>query len=125
MQQYSVWLVDDMKAINLINSHVLNKVSVVKDIQCFTNPNHCLEALTYQESSTPNILIVDINMPQMSGFEFLDQLSTIYHNAAVFILTTSINPSDKERSKKYSSLKGFLLKPLTVEMIERDIIAKL
>ena len=77
------------------------------------------EALSKAEDgllNVPEIILLDLNMPIMDGWEFLEIFQSKYPQFAkktkVFILSSSINPNDKERARSESLVYGFLSKPL-------------
>jgi len=120
-----VILVDDDEISNLISSltveMILGKGSVR---QSFTK---AAAALEYLQSFTPGkadsatILLLDLNMPLMTGWEFLerfDQLSTlIKERVYIHILSSSVDNRDKERSYANKNVVSFLVKPLTKEVV--------
>ncbi len=71
------------------------------------------------EQEAPNLILLDINMPVMNGWEFLDayidQYGSKLKNTKVVILSSTIDPEDFARAKKYTIVAQFLSKPLSVE----------
>jgi CheY-like chemotaxis protein len=73
-------------------------------------------------NSKPQLIFLDLNMPVMGGWEFLDSFNTSeysdYHNTKIIILSSTIDPEDLEKSKKYPMVIDFLSKPISKEMLE-------
>lgn len=70
----------------------------------------------------PDVILVDLNMPIFSGWDFLERMQTlcadIKKNIKVHVLTSSIRPSDKENAEQYPFVRSFISKPLESYMIE-------
>jgi len=87
------------------------------------------EALSKEEDGilkVPEIILLDLNMPVMDGWEFLELFQTRYPQFAaktkIFILSSSINPADREKAKEEKLIEGFLSKPL--DDLELNILRK-
>lgn len=80
-----------------------------------------------QQGVIPDIIFLDIRMPEMDGFQFLDELKNLpkdplkYLN--VFMLTSSLDQKDIVRSREYPMVKGFLSKPLDMLTV-KDILSR-
>ncbi|MBI3220047.1 MAG: response regulator [Bacteroidetes bacterium] len=124
-----ILLVDDDAITNMINEKLL-RISVECKITAFTNPEEALEHIKscahVNLQELPDIILLDINMPQMDGWEFLNEFERLHEHVLsktkVWMLTSSIAPEDIEKSKTYQSVKDFISKPLTLDKI-KEIIA--
>ncbi len=123
-----VLLVDDDETANFLNQSLLEDLAVAGQILVAHNGMEALDVLQKQcsQGRCPQLILLDINMPVMNGFEFLDayQQLEIAHKQSVVIvmLTTSLNPNDVGRLGKIPAV-GFLNKPLTEQMV-RDLLSQ-
>jgi CheY-like chemotaxis protein len=123
----SVMLIDDNEIDNLINQKMIESASMTEHIYVHTGAKSAIEFLRNMEKLDladkvlPDVIFLDIDMPLMDGFQFLDEFEKL--NAAtkkkckIVMLTSSINPQDFNRSKKYLNVKLYLNKPLTHESL--------
>lgn len=104
--------VDDDKVQHMINRRVLEKLNLKLDVYFFQNP---LEALNWLSENTVDVIMLDINMPEMDGWTFLDQMKAKGIKGDVKMLTASIDPEDLNKSKKFDQISGILIKPIKEE----------
>ncbi|MEN9337139.1 MAG: hypothetical protein RLZZ500_2126 [Bacteroidota bacterium] len=127
-----ILLVDDDSATNFINEITIKKTGVDAQIVVCTSAFQALDYLgstgnySHQEKfPQPCIIFLDINMPGMNGFEFLDHYDKLPEEQkgqlVVVMLTTSVNPDDRMRSENDENIKGFISKPLTEEHLMKII----
>jgi CheY-like chemotaxis protein len=124
MKDKRVVLIDDDPVTNLVNTRIFMKHFTI-DVNVFTNPLVALanlkEAALAGRADFPDYIFLDINMPEMEGWDFLDAFQQ-FPNAAkekcqIIILTSSIDFCDIDKSKTYTAVQDFISKPLTVEKI--------
>ncbi len=123
-----VMLVDDNEIDNMINQKMVESANFADQFYVYTSGQSALdflENLVKQDSARellPDMILLDINMPLIDGFQFLDKYAelntSVKPDVDVFMLTTSINPSDKERADENKLITKFLIKPLTAEQLE-------
>ena len=120
-----VLLVDDDEAVNFINRMVLSRVDCAERIDIAENGMEAiryLEAQAVQGAPQPELIFLDINMPLLNGWEFLDKYielkEKLQAEASIVMLTTSSNPDDRSRAESMTEVKAFVSKPLTVEKLE-------
>lgn len=123
-------LVDDNSADNYYHERIIIKNDAADHVVIKESG---LDALEYLESTInpdnplPDLIFLDINMPGMNGWEFLEEFKkldkALQSKLIVIMLTTSVNPEDEALAKTYDILAEFKTKPLTKEMLE-DILMK-
>lgn len=118
-------LIDDDPIINLVHKKVIIKNDLEAEVTDFISGKKALDYLKNSNYTEKNIILLDINMPEMNGFEFLDAL--LKHKGIncdqfnIFILTSSLNNKDKEQATQYPILKGYLEKPLDISNLQKLI----
>jgi two-component SAPR family response regulator len=118
-------VVDDDHFNNTICSMIIKKYMQATEVKIFTEPESGLlyfkEKLTSARENEQIFLFLDINMPQMSGWEFLEEfekLSTEIKNAVkIYILSSSVNDQDLLKSKNNALVTDYIIKPLTREKV--------
>ena len=127
----SVLLIDDNQATNFLHTRVLKKSQLVGYVKACHGGAEALEYITTANQDDiyprPDIIFLDINMPGMSGWEFLEAYQALPEDQrggiVIIMLTTSLNPDDRRRAESYSEINDFQEKPLTVEHLTQ-ILAK-
>jgi CheY-like chemotaxis protein len=107
--------VDDDKVQHMINKRILMKINPLLELVFFENP---YEALSWLERNVADILLLDINMPLMEGWDFLHLMKERGINIEVKMLTSSLDPRDIQKSQRFDMVSGFLVKPLRKEVID-------
>jgi CheY-like chemotaxis protein len=116
-----VLLIDDNDVDNYITEHILTKAKVAEKI---TVKNSALDALQFLENINgdfPEMIFLDIKMPEMDGFGFLEEYVKLFaagkSESSVVMLTSSEDEHDIERAKAYSCVKSYQAKPLKLETV--------
>ena len=122
-----IMCIDDDPITQMLIKKVVQKACFSKEIINAQNGEEALEILyklkdNSKEALIPQLIFLDLNMPVMGGWEFLDFFITSNYSdtnsTKVIILTSTIDPMDKEKSETYQNVIAFQSKPITVEMLE-------
>ena len=114
-----VLLVDDDAATNFLAELALSNLSIAGEIQVASDGLVACELL--KQNSCPDIIFLDIRMPRMDGFDFLESLNemNICKHVKIVMLTSSTRPEDKARALSYNAVIEYIEKPLTEDIIQK------
>jgi CheY-like chemotaxis protein len=128
-----ILVIDDDEPTNFISTMLIEEAECTHHLEIADSG---MKALNYLKKATdevapqgdfisPDLVFLDINMPRMNGWEFLTEFKKMnnenVHKPVIIMLTTSLNPDDKQRAENIPEITDFENKPLTREMIERII----
>ncbi|HMP99560.1 MAG TPA: response regulator [Cyclobacteriaceae bacterium] len=128
----TIMLIDDNEIDNLINQKMIEAADISNIIFTHTGAKSAIEflrnieKLDVAEEVLPDVIFLDIDMPLMDGFQFLDEFEKLNNSTKakckIIMLTSSINPQDVSKSKKYPAVKQYINKPLAHEsLVKLDI----
>jgi CheY-like chemotaxis protein len=122
MKLSNVWIIDDDPIYQVIAKKFFGKHGPPHTLSAYQNGEKALETLKGPEP-LPDIILLDINMPAMDGWEFLDEYSQLSFGSEtvrprVFLVSSSIAFSDQAKAKRYACLSGHLKKPLTTDILQ-------
>ena len=120
----TVLLIEDDDTVNFYNDFLLKQLNVAENIIIRENGEEALEylkACAQGNAVFPDLIFLDINMPVMNGFEFLEAYegSPLSGPDAplIVMLTTSLHPEDLKRADDYDSISEYIYKPLTHDKV--------
>lgn len=113
-----VWLIDDDNVTNMLNRYFLEEHFTHLQIRSFTKARLALLELM-QSTEIPDVVFLDINMPEMNGWEFLEELRSLSLTKIpdIYLLSSSVDPNDELNARSISTVKGFISKPFEFEKI--------
>lgn len=118
----TILLIDDSEDDRFFARRALKKLEPDVELHEFSYAEDALSFLRSPERPVLDMLLVDINMPRMDGFEFADAYLDLYPElrgkAPVFIASSSLNPADRERADAHPGVTGFVEKPFNRQGME-------
>jgi CheY-like chemotaxis protein len=123
----SILLIDDDEITNFFNRHLIEKMGIARHVHVENNGQYALRYLTEKEAyapdyQKPDLILLDINMPIMNGFEFLQEYESLsvdsHSRHLIVMLTTSILDADRNKALRFSSLTDCYSKPLNEEQLQ-------
>jgi len=116
-------LIDDSEATNNFHNRLLQKMNAVKVISTCTDGKEALEFIN-NVKTCPNLIFLDLNMPILDGFEFLEKINKLLEEGQsekplIVVLTSSEEQFDRERCESLYEKIRFHSKPLTIDQINQ------
>lgn len=123
MKKKIIWVIDDDIIYQTIINKLIQKSGVFSTHSSFMNGKEAMASLnkTLEENDShlPDIILLDINMPVMDGWEFMEEIkkikSKIKKHILIYIVSSSIAIEDKDKSKTFTDIMGYIPKPITVD----------
>ena len=122
MNTERILLVDDSENDNLFHEITIRKTGFVGEVRAFESAEDFLQFLRQDEGRAPTLVLLDINLPGMSGFDCARQVEALVgedRSMFVSVLTSSTWRDDRRTADELPVIEDFLVKPLTGEALER------
>ncbi len=125
-----ILLIDDDHITNMLNERIIKYTQVAESVHVCISAQKALNLITDiidKQESIPEVILLDIRMPIMDGFGFLEEFAkipeSITSDVKIAMLTSSLEDSEKDRAYKYKNVIDFINKPLN-EVKIREFIKK-
>ena len=123
MKFKNVFVVDDDKIFHFIIKKLLFNNNIKVEPKFFENGLQAIEGIKsnlQNDEATPDLILLDINMPVLDGWEFLEEFKTLKNRLqkeiAIYIISSSDNIVDRNRAKDFKDeIKDYFLKPITID----------
>ena len=118
-----ILLIDDDEPTNFLNSVIIKRTKCADEVVAYQRAEDALNFLksTKMNPDSPDLIFLDINMPLMDGWEFLNHLSHLFEGRIppkVVMLTSSINPEDENKAAQFEMITEFRSKPLSFDALD-------
>lgn len=121
MTKKTIWVIDDDNIYQIIVNKIIIKSGMFSEVSSFKNGKDAIDLVTeslHNSALFPDIILLDINMPIMDGWEFMEELQTLKSSIkkpiTVYIVSSSIAIEDKNKAKTYPDILGYLSKPINM-----------
>jgi CheY-like chemotaxis protein len=121
--KYNVCLIDDDKVYQFTSKMILEATQLTSRIITFFNGQEAIDFFLDPENQQidilPDVIFLDINMPIMNGWNFLEAFDKIFHSLPkrilIYVVSSSVDESDMEKSKSFVSVADYVIKPINKE----------
>lgn len=117
-----ICIIDDDPIYQIITKKIISRSEAKKNIISFSNGAEAIERFVgnvHKPDLLPDVILLDIDMPIMDGWDFMASFQRIQpmiqKKISIYIVSSSIANSDKEKAKTFEGIMGYLSKPLTLE----------
>lgn len=129
-QKLKIFVVDNDRIYLTVTQKLLSKISTSFSISVFYDGIEAFEAIeslvASKPSELPDLILLDLDMPIMDGWDFLESYNKMgvnnYKSIPIYIVTSSIALEDINKSNNYQDVLGYLVKPLNLETLEGIVL---
>lgn len=127
--KHSICIIDDDMLYKLLLKKTISNLPVSVDVMCFSNGKEAFDAFSaidIDASELPDVILLDINMPIMDGWEFMasviELMPKLPKTISIYIASSSIANQDIEKAKLYKEISGYLVKPIDSETLYNILV---
>lgn len=114
----NIIIIDDDEINNFVCSKIIKCISTEIQVQCFSSSVEAFSEISLQDIPPSTIVLLDLNMPKLDGWQFLKKIKEKNITCRVFILSSTLDPLDMEKAKNNADVKEFISKPLSHDKIK-------
>ena len=117
------YIVDDDPLYNFGTKKIIEITSFTNQALFFLNGEEAWEDFSQRVENNepiPDVILTDINMPLMNGWQLLDKIGEVSldHPIKIFVISSSINKEEMDKAKKYEHVSDYIVKPLTLDKVK-------
>lgn len=119
-------LIDDDRIFIFAAKRILKATNFCNNFTIYNNGAEALtglKAIIKSGQNIPDLILLDLNMPIMDGWQFLDEFVKIENSKKItlYIVSSSIDPADSEKAKQYEQITDFIVKPITKDALTKIV----
>lgn len=118
-------LIDDNPVDTFVATKILGLNGITQNVQVFHNPVEALDFFKNDEDASADFLLVDIHMPELNGFQFVEALKEarpdVLERATLYIVSSTVDQNDLEKVEADPHIKGMIGKPLRPDQVKKYI----
>ena len=122
MKKKAIWLIDDDPIYKIVMKKIITKLGLLDSTTTFSNGKEALLALELviqNQNNIPDLILLDIEMPIMDGWEFMNEIQKLERdclkNTTIYICSSSIASEDKDVAQQNCMISGYMSKPIKIE----------
>lgn len=120
----STFIIDDDPIFVLLFKKIIEKSERFNKVQNFSDGQFAIEELLkihHEGSVLPDIIFLDLNMPNIDGWQFLEEIQkyNFINELTIYIVSSSIDSHEIERAKQYQCVKNFISKPISFDFFDK------
>lgn len=117
-------IIDDDPIFVFGTKKIMEMTNFCKSIIVYENGKEAyesLKAIIIANEQQPDVILLDLNMPVWDGWQFLDEFIKIPNEKTItiYIITSSVDPADVEKAKKYDAISSYIVKPITTFQLKK------
>lgn len=121
-----IWVIDDDKIFRYTSERYLREINPDLDIQTFDDAEDALDELLQASADKwPELIFIDVNMPVVDGWDFLEGIkghcNEQIRKIKYYVVSSSVDHRDQQKSQEYEFVLGYKVKPISIEEFEEII----